>query len=94
MAWLAATYSLQRCVGQTHPLLNNRCRRSAGSLVSIQAGPKTFAVPLCRVGKKNFPSDPGLSYSGKTLCVTGILKIWDGKPVIIITDQGQVQVGC
>ena len=64
----------------------------AGSLVSNQVVPKTFAVLIWRVDKKNFPNNLGTFYKGMTLCVTGEIEIWDDKPIINATDQSQIKV--
>ena len=64
----------------------------AGSLVSMQLTPNTFATLIWRVDKKNFPVNLGTFYSGKTLCVTGTIEIWDDKPIINATDESQIKV--
>ena len=66
----------------------------AGSPASSRIITDTFAALSWRVDNQNRQNNPGLFYSGKTLCVTGSLEIWDDRPLMIITDQSQVQVGC
>lgn len=66
----------------------------AGSMVSMQLTPDTFAVLIWQVDKTYFPVNPGTFYSGKILCVTGTIKIWDDKPVIIAKDENQIRVDC
>ena len=68
--------------------------RPAGSYAEMQVIPKTFTALIWQGDKKNFPNNPGPFYSGKTLCVTGTIEIWDDKPVIIAKDESQIQVDC
>lgn len=64
----------------------------AGSLVSNQITPNTFSVLIWQVDSKHFPGNLGSFYTGKTLCVTGTVEIWDDKPVIIATDESQIEI--
>ena len=64
----------------------------AGSLVSNQLTPDTFSVLIWRVDTKNFPANLGVFYTGKTLCVTGTIEIWDDKTIINATDQSQIEI--
>ena len=61
---------------------------------SILKTPESFSVLIWKEDKNNFPADFGRFYTGKMLCVTGKIEIFDDKPVIIAKDESQVQVGC
>lgn len=63
----------------------------AGSLVSNQLTPDTFSVLIWRVDQTNFPANLGSFYTGKTLCVTGTVEIFDDNPIINATDQSQIE---
>ena len=65
----------------------------AGSLVSNQITPDAlFSVLIWRDNAKNFPANLGPFYTGKTICVTGRVEIWDDKTVINATDQSQIEI--
>lgn len=65
----------------------------AGSLVSNQITPDAlFSVLIWRVDQKHFPANLGPFYTGKTICVTGTVEIWDDKTIINATDQSQIEI--
>ena len=65
----------------------------AGSLVSNQITPDAlFSVLIWQKNAKHFPANLGPFYTGKTICVTGTVKIWDDKTVIDATDQSQIEI--
>ena len=65
----------------------------AGSLVSNQITPDAlFSVLIWRENAKHFPANLGPFYTGKTICVTGTVEIWDDKTIINATDQSQIEI--
>ena len=67
---------------------------SAGSLVSDIKTPDTPSILVWREDKKNFRTDFYRFFTGKTVCVTGKIELFDNKPVIIATNESQIQVDC
>jgi hypothetical protein len=67
---------------------------SAGSLVSDIKTPDTTSILIWREDKKHFPADFSKLWTGKTLCVTGTIELFDNKPVIIATDPSQIKLDC
>ena len=67
---------------------------SAGSLVSDIKTPNTPSILVWREDKKNFRPDFYRFYTEKTVCVTGKIELFDNKPVIIATNESQIQVDC
>ena len=90
-----ADYQLvQGTPGQPTFLIFDAPATQSGTEFNIQILPKTFSVLIWRENKKNFPTNLGRFYTGKTLCVSGTIEIWDEKPVIIAKDESQFQVDC
>lgn len=67
---------------------------SAGSLVSDIKTPDTPSILVWREDKKNFRTDFYRFFTGKTVCVTGKIELFDNKPVIIATNESQIQIDC
>ena len=67
---------------------------SMGSKVSDLKTPDTTAVLIWREDSKNFPSEFRTFYTGKTICVTGTVEMFQDNPVIIAKDQTQIEVDC
>lgn len=65
-----------------------------GSSISDMETPDTFTVVVMRADKPNFPPHYGLKWNGKTLCVTGTIEMYDGRPAMIVTDASNVVVDC
>lgn len=40
----------------------------------------------------NFSYDPGVFLKEKSLCITGIIKMYNGKPEIIATKEEQIAI--
>ena len=80
--------------GSTTVLIFDERFLQEGQALHIQTLPKTFSVLIMRENKKNFPTNLGRFYTGKTLCVSGTIEIWDEKPVIFAKDESQFQVDC
>ena len=66
-------------------------RRQSGGMEKL---PDVFSVVIFRKDGKNFPTHFGSFYSGKTLCTTGMIEIYDEKPVIVATTPDQIKVDC
>ena len=75
-------------------IFDERALLREGEAYIMQVLPKTFSVLIMRENKKNFPTNAGRFYTGKTLCVSGTIEIWDEKPVIIAKDESQFQLDC
>ena len=67
-------------------------RRGAGA--DIVKFPDAFSVVIWRRNNKNFPPNFGALYTGKTLCATGVVEIYDDRPVIVASKPDQIKVGC
>ena len=51
-----------------------------------------FTVVIWGSDRKNFSNPPETFYKGKTICVTGEIKSFKGKPQIIVHDPSQINV--
>jgi len=65
-------------------------RQSAG----MEKLPDVFSVVIFRSAGKSFPPHFGSVYSGEMLCTTGVVEMYDEKPVIIASTPDQIKVGC
>ncbi|MBA7666947.1 hypothetical protein ES703_75031 [subsurface metagenome] len=55
--------------------------------------PRGFAVSIAEADVANFPGDPIDIYSGKTICVTGVIFMNPlGNPMLIIRNPSQIVV--
>jgi len=50
-----------------------------------------FAVVIWMQNRGNFPQAPESYYSGKTICVTGLIIEYNGVPEIEVKDPSQIQ---
>ena len=67
---------------------------SMGSKVSDLKTPDTTAVLIWREDSKNFPAEFRTFYTGKRICVTGMVDSFNDNPVVIAKDQSQIEVDC
>src|ERR1017187_5191572 len=42
--------------------------------------------------RSNFKEAPEVMYAGKTICVTGVIKEYQGKPEIMVASPGDIQI--
>ena len=52
----------------------------------------TFSVVIFESNLKNFSYNPAAFLKGKTLCITGVVKMYKGKPQFIIENEKQIEV--
>lgn len=52
---------------------------------------RRFTVVIWGENRGNFPQAPETYYSGKTICVTGLIQEYEGIPQIEVTTPGQIQ---
>ena len=50
-----------------------------------------FAVVIWGLDRKKFNNPPEVFYKGKTICVTGKIKSYKGRPEIIVNDPSQIK---
>ena len=59
--------------------------------------PNNLAVAVTETGAARFKGaridDPALQFKGKTIRVTGVVKLKDNRPQIEVDDPGQIEVG-
>jgi hypothetical protein len=59
--------------------------------------PNNLAVAVTETGAAGFKGaridDPALHFKGKTIRVTGVVKLKDNRPRIEVDDPGQIEVG-
>ena len=59
--------------------------------------PNNLAVAVTETGAARFKGagvdDPALHFKGKTIRVTGVVKLKDNRPRIEVDDPGQIEVG-
>ena len=67
---------------------------SMGSKVSDLKTPDTTSVLIWREDSKNFPQEFRTLYTGKTICVTGTVELFNDNPVIVAKDPSQIQTDC
>ena len=65
-----------------------------GSSISDMTTPETFKVVIWKDDRKNFPSNFAAGYTGKTVCVTGVIEDYDGSPAIVARDPSQLEIDC
>ncbi len=65
-----------------------------GSSISDMETPQTFTVVVWKDFHKNFPSNFAAGYTGKTVCVTGMIGDYDGSPAIEVQDPSQLEIDC
>lgn len=65
-----------------------------GSSISDMETPNTFSLVVMRKDKPNFPAHYGEKWTGKTLCVTGTIEMYFGRPAIIVSDAAHVVTDC
>ena len=69
--------------------------RRKGSLKGeLPANPDAFAVIIWRRDSRNFPPNFGSLYSGKMVCTTGVVELYDDKLAIVASTPDQIKVGC
>lgn len=51
-----------------------------------------LTVVIFAKDRDNFKQQPDLMYSGKNICVTGVVKEYRGKPEIIVTSPDQIVI--
>lgn len=59
--------------------------------------PKTtdaFSVIVWKRDVKSFPPNFGTFYSGKMICITGVVEMYQENPAIIASTSDQIKVGC
>jgi micrococcal nuclease len=42
--------------------------------------------------RDKFPISPEIAFKDKTICVTGVVSDYNGKPEIVVTDPAQIKV--
>ena len=52
-----------------------------------------FTVVIWRSDRGSFPSSPETYYRGKSVCASGLIEAYQGKPQIIATDDSQLEMG-
>ena len=52
----------------------------------------TFSVVIFESSLKNFSYNPATFLKGKTVCITGIVKMYKGKPQFVIDNEKQIEV--
>ncbi len=65
-----------------------------GSGVSDMETPQTFTAVIWKDDRKNFPSNFAVEYTGKTVCITGLIEDYDGSPSIVAKDPSQLKIDC
>ena len=65
-----------------------------GSSVSDMKTPESFKVVVWKQDHKNFPANFAGGYAGHTVCVTGTVVEYDGKPAIEAHDPSQLEMDC
>ena len=50
-----------------------------------------FSVAISGEDRKNFEDRPEKLFENRNVCVTGLIELYDGKPLMAIKDQSQVQ---
>ena len=65
-----------------------------GSSVSDMKTPESFKVVVWKQDHKNFPANFAGGYAGHTVCVTGTVVEYDGKPAIEAHDPRQLEIDC
>ena len=53
---------------------------------------QVFTVVIWGSDRKKFNNPPETLYKGKTICVTGKIKSYKGKPEIIVNDPSQINI--
>ena len=56
--------------------------------------PDSYAVVIWRRDNNNFPQNFGALYSGEMICTTGVVEIYNDRPVIVASTPDQIKVGC
>jgi micrococcal nuclease len=51
-----------------------------------------FTIVIWGESRSNFPEPPETAYEGKTICVTGRIGQYRGKPQIVVTEPGAIRV--
>ena len=51
-----------------------------------------FTIVIWREGRASFPFKPEQYYKGKTICVTGLIATYRGKPEIVVRSPAQIQL--
>jgi len=65
-----------------------------GSSISDMETPETFTLVVMRKDAPNFPPHYGQNWSGKVLCVTGTIEVYNGSPAMIVSDASNVVPDC
>jgi DNA/RNA endonuclease YhcR with UshA esterase domain len=52
----------------------------------------TFTVVIPGSARARFKNAPETMYRGKTICVTGLITIYKGKPEIVVTAPSQIVI--
>ena len=52
----------------------------------------TFSVMIADANRAKFKGPPEVMFKGKTLCVTGLIIDFRGKPEIVVDDPSQISV--
>ena len=65
-----------------------------GSGVSDMETPQTFTVVIWKDDRNNFLSNFAVEYTGRTVCVTGMIEDYDGSPSIVARDPSQLKLDC
>lgn len=52
---------------------------------------QTFTVVIWGNARSRFAGSPEKLYDGKTICVTGLIETYRGKPQIVVTEPGQIE---
>ena len=53
---------------------------------------QVFTVLIGGLDRGKFEKPPETLYSGKEICVTGMIQSYQGRPVIVVKDPGQIKV--
>lgn len=52
---------------------------------------QVFSVIIFADDAKKFSENPATSYKFKNICVTGVVKLYKGKPEIVVTETKQIK---